>query len=348
MKKGIRITLFVIVLFGCIGGYYYIKLKPVNHFAEHKIPQIATPEKVDELKVQDSLQSNEEGEKQEENADITKGRKAIHLQKKNLDKKYKQIDSFNLLLLGLDARKQEASRTDVIMLANIHPEQEKITVLSIPRDTLVQVEGVGATKINHAHLLGELEGGNGSGTEATIQTVSNLCKCTINYYVKTNFEGFIDVVDAVGGIEIELKEPITLTDKNITLDNKNILYLDGDLALSLVRERKSLSEGDFGRQQHQALVLKSLVKTALQPKNIPKVPTIYRNVKQAIIDTNVSESDIFSMAMLFKGITTEDISYFQLPGNEGYAMDPLVNSRLYYWIPDVNEMNELLKHFNKE
>ncbi len=94
--------------------------------------------------------------------------------------------AFNMLVLGIDARRNEPSRSDVMILANINPKTRKVLLISIPRDTRVEIPGVGNTKINHAHVLGEIEGGNHQGTVASLQAVSNLLNCDIHCYIKVN------------------------------------------------------------------------------------------------------------------------------------------------------------------
>lgn len=107
--------------------------------------------------------------------------------------------SFTVLILGVDARSNEASRTDVIMIANVNLADKTLNLVSIPRDTRINIPEVGYTKINHAHFLGNLNGGNRSGTEATIQAVSNFLKIPINYYIKINFDGFVHFIDTIEG-----------------------------------------------------------------------------------------------------------------------------------------------------
>ena len=84
-----------------------------------------------------------------------------------------------MLVLGIDARRNEPSRSDVMILANINPKTRKVLLISIPRDTRVEIPGVGNTKINHAHVLGEIEGGNHQGTVASLQAVSNLLNLSL-------------------------------------------------------------------------------------------------------------------------------------------------------------------------
>lgn len=254
------------------------------------------------------------------------------------------IDSFNVLLLGLDRRKEEHSRSDLIMLVNINPQSKNINILSIPRDTRVAIPGIGETKINHAHLLGEEKEGNETGTFYAIRAVSDLLQCDINYYLKIDFNGFEHFIDMIGGVDIFLHSPIKLTYIDQTLpigDN----HLDGFLTLKLVRERYSLTDGDFGRQKNQLKVLKAIAENILSPRQLPKLPDYIKQIEGEVLHTNFIGRDIVSLAWVFKEVLPENINYFQLPGSNKYAYDPLVNKELYYWIPDKEKISELKEHF---
>ncbi|WP_138494508.1 LCP family protein [Paenibacillus pinistramenti] len=249
---------------------------------------------------------------------------------------------FNLLLLGIDARESEDSRTDVMMLAHVNLSRNEVNLVSIPRDTRVYIKGTGYTKINHAHLLGELEGGGHAGTMASLQAVSNLCGCSINYYMKTNFEGFVHFIDSIGGLDVKLDDPVKLTYAHVTIPAGS-QHLSGDLTLKLVQERHSLASGDINRQQNQALVLRALIRTMLEPDNLVRIPALLAKVKKDVLDTNLSDSDLISLSLLAKDLKSEDIHYVQIPGSSGRAKDPLVGKELYYWIPDQKAWSELAK-----
>lgn len=317
-KKYYYILAILLLLLGS-GAFLYWKLEPSSHFRNIDIPVLATPD----------------SPLQEDTPDP--GDTEQHNQPKKITQ-----TSFNVLILGTDARDQEASRTDVIMLAHVNIDKKLINLISIPRDTRVNIPNVGYTKINHAHILGELKGDGHTGTEATLQTVSNLCACSINYYVKTNFEGFEHFIDTIGGIDVYLDEPVKITYGHRTIpagDN----HLTGADALEFVRERKSLPGGDSGRQANQALVLKEILHKVIKPQNLKRLPTLIDQVREDILDTNLTDSDIISLAWLAKDIEDGQFQYAQLPGHSGKEYDPLVKTELYYWIPDAEEWTALSK-----
>jgi polyisoprenyl-teichoic acid--peptidoglycan teichoic acid transferase len=248
----------------------------------------------------------------------------------------KQKEIINVLLLGVDAKKKEASRTDAIMLVNINQQNKQVTVISVPRDTRIEIPGIGSTKINHAHILGELAGNYHEGTKASLQAVSDLLQCDIHYYIKLNFEEFRNLIDIIGGIEIELERPINTTKLQIQATKQHI---DGEQALKLARERYSLPEGDFGRQKHQFLILKSAAKKVLSTS--AKLPELLNQYQNSVIGTNLMISDIITLIWFLKDLTDKDIIHVQIPGHSSYQIDAITKTRLYYWIPDPLEMEKI-------
>jgi LCP family protein required for cell wall assembly len=253
------------------------------------------------------------------------------------------IKSFNVILLGIDARNQENSRTDLIMLSNVNPKDKTVQVVSIPRDTWVELPGVGHTKINHAHLLGEIKDGTEGGTWASLQAVSELLQCEIDYYIKLDFDAFSDFIDIIGGIEIDLEKPVALTFVKKTLPAGK-QHLDGDTALTLVRERYSLPDGDFGRQKLQFLVLEAVAYKLLEPRSLLKLSVLLEEIKTRV-DTNLNIGDVITLARTFQKLPNGSITHVQLPGQGGYAADRLVKSSLYYWFPDSEQIQKISERF---
>lgn len=259
-------------------------------------------------------------------------------------------NGFNLLLLGIDAHDGGYARSDVVMAAHVDLKNNSISVLSVPRDTQVNIAGVGQTKINHAHLLGSIDGGNGGGTQASIQAVSNLLQAPIHYYAKVNFDGFVHLVDTIGGVEVDLPAAVTLDARYADRTETTVLpagrqRLDGATALSFVRERYSLPHSDFDRQSNQMMVLKSIARRMTRLQSLLELPDLLKRVKTDLLDTNLKDSDIVSLAWFYHQLEDDQVSYEQLPGRSEYAQDPLIRSRLYYWIPDQDELERLSKMF---
>lgn len=333
IQLAIGIVSMVVLLALGLALFLYVKFEPNFHFQYTSIPVLAVPN-VDldgkRLEEQDErmrpLASNLTRE--HETTDLEAMAKAAQTQ-------------FNILLLGIDARDQEDSRTDVIMLVNVNISDHTIHLISIPRDTRVKLPGIGYTKINHAHILGELGRGNRSGTEASLQAVSNLCQCEINYVVKTDFEGFEHFIDKLGGLDIELQQLVHLSYSNKSLQ-PGVHHLDGKTALEFVRERHSLPGGDHSRQEHQALIVKAIIQKLLEPSRLLELPLLYEQVKEEVVDTNLNDADIASLAWLAYRLKGDHIAHIRLPGQEGVAFDPLLQRDLYYWIPDDAEWKEIV------
>jgi LCP family protein required for cell wall assembly len=251
----------------------------------------------------------------------------------------KKTSSFNVVLIGTDTWGGEISRADTIMVVHVMPEQRKVNIVSVPRDTRVYVQNVGYTKINHAHIVGESKGGNQQGTLTLIQAVSDFMNIPIHYYIKTNFSGVRDFIDSIGGIDMVINQDVTITPE-ITI-KKGEQHLDGVHALYLARERYSTPNGDFSRQEEQFNIVRAVANKLLSPEHLPDLAGLLLHEKKDIIDTSFSDSDLLSLAWLFKGITSEDFKYEQIPGNNSFGLDPLVGSKVYYWNADLKQVNSL-------
>lgn len=301
---------FIVVL-GICGGIFYWELQPKNHF--NKVPVLAG--------------SNASG------AD--------------------QSGVFNVLVLGVDtSNPQEPARTDSIMLVHVNLVDHKYDVLSIPRDTRVYLPGYGETKITHANYLGEINGGNvKKGALDTIQAVSELTGLPINYYAETSFSGLKDIVDAVGGVDmyipfsVRLQPSLQVPGEPTVLD-KGYHHLNGQMVVNLSRERMTLQEGDFARQQLQEQALIALAKKICRPSEAPNLPNVISKLSGFLVDTNMSYQDMISLALGASGFSSDQVHYYQVPGESGYFHDPVVGTQLYYWVPDKVKLNQIIQeHF---
>lgn len=248
----------------------------------------------------------------------------------------------NILILGTDNRGNELARSDSIMLVTANVDTHQAAVISIPRDTRVDLPGVGLTKINHANALGEARGGVHAGTLESVRAVSNLLGVPINYYLKIDFQGFEKAIDAVGGIDVYLPNPVNDHLRGIRLPAGKS-HLSGDQALRLSRARYGLANGDFDRQCNQFYLILALANQMLSLSNISKLPENINMVYQDLVDTNMSAAAMAAMGLNFKGITKDQIKHYQLPGKGISAQDPLVGAAVYYYEPDLNGVQEVVK-----
>lgn len=329
--SGFILLLLVVIL--------YLYLEPTRHFQPENITIVAAPDEAYDV-------ASAPGGPADRIYLKLLTLDGLEREKEDRTTAEKENRSFTILLLGLDAREEEASRTDVIMLVNLNPQRKTANIVSIPRDTRVEVSGTGNTKINHVHFLAEERNGSQEATQAVLQTVSRFCDCAIHYFVKTDLQGFTHFVDMAGGIDITLPQSVTLTFSDKTLPAGE-QHLDGETALALVRERYSLPDGDFGRQENQALVLQTLADKLLQRDQIWKIPALLKQVKEDVIDANLGDSDLISLAWMFQGMDMEDIHYLRIPGKGEYLDDPLLKKPLYFWIPNMEEVRKISQEYLK-
>lgn len=194
---------------------------------------------------------------------------------------------FSIFVTGIDVygSLKTVSRSDVNLIITVNPNTKQILMTSIPRDCEIKLHKNGELdKLTHT--------GN-FGTGETINTIQDLLEMDINYFVRTNFSGMTNIVDALGGITVESNEDfITLHgDYHIT---KGLNEMNGDKALCFVRERKRLERGDFARGENQQKVLKALMDKALSPKII----TNFNNILSALegtFETDMSSDEIRSL-----------------------------------------------------
>jgi polyisoprenyl-teichoic acid--peptidoglycan teichoic acid transferase len=183
----------------------------------------------------------------------------------------------NILLLGLDSRPGEGmlARSDTIILTTVIPTRPYVGMLSIPRDLWVNINGVGENRINTAHFFAE-GARPGSGPQGAMDAVRTNFGVDVDYYVRINFDGFQNVVNALGGVEVELDEYA-----GGFPPGKH--HLNGDQSLALVRDR---SGSDFFRMERGQLFLKAVVVQSLKPESWPRLPLALTAAMQAT-DTNL-------------------------------------------------------------
>ncbi|MGL4820366.1 MAG: LCP family protein [Bacilli bacterium] len=195
-----------------------------------------------------------------------------------IDKK----EPLTVLLLGVDEREDDAGRADTIILATVNPETRTTKMLSVPRDTYVTYSGYDHTgKINETY--------NRGGLQVTIDTVSDWAGLPIDYYAKINMEGLQDLIDAVGGVEVD--NPFAWSDKGWDYPAGRI-HLEGKRAVWYVRMRKLDPDGDFGRQKRQQMVIQALAAKLTSPSMLFKLPDVLNS-----LSSNVESNVPFSRAV---------------------------------------------------
>ncbi len=235
-------------------------------------------------------------------------------------------DRINILLLGMGGKGHDgAYLTDTIMLVSLRPSDKKVALLSIPRDTVVPIKGYGWRKINNINAYAEAED-SGSGGKATIDELSSILEIPIQYYFRADFDGFINMIDKLGGIEVNVEKilddpqyPILGQEENPDYPSrfehlyveKGLQKMDGSLALKFARSRHGLNgEGsDFARSRRQQLVLEAVKEKLLSAGSLlnpVKIFSIAGDLKEHV-STNLEVSEGLRIWEMFKDINKEDI-----------------------------------------
>lgn len=234
-----------------------------------------------------------------------------------------------LLLAGTDQRADEASRSDTIIYAALRPVDRKIEMVSIPRDSLVEIPGYGEDKINAAMAYG--------GTELLQQTVENLVNNRVDHTVLINFESFADIIDAMGGIRINVEEDMYLPEEGIDL-KAGEQKLNGHDALAFVRWRGD-GTGDIGRMERQSQFMQALSEKIRHLTPWRAVMTLW--TVQREIETDLSLLDILKLGWDFIGMDSDALEY------QHFLYDtPYINGISYVILDDqsVNETIQFMKY----
>lgn len=221
---------------------------------------------------------------------------------------WEKKERLNILLLGIDQRPQEHGphRTDTIIVLTLDPERGDAGMLSIPRDLWVPIPGYGDNRINMAYVLGELRDYPGGGPALAKKTVEEFLGYPIHYYVLVNFEGFKQIINLVGCVDIEVPEDIDdpeFPDDDYGYDPLFIPAghhcMDGELALKYARTRRQ--GADYGRARRQQQVLLAL-KDKLLEQNLltgllPKLPQLARSLGDAV-QTDLPLDKVIALARM--------------------------------------------------
>lgn len=235
----------------------------------------------------------------------------------------------NVLITGHDKDYYGISRTDTIMLASIDIDTRQAGILFIPRDTRLNIPGRGINRINAAYAFG--------GIDLTIETLEDFLDININYYADLDFNGFIRIINAMGGVEINVKNDLNYIDRagDLYIDiSAGEQRLDGADALNYVRYREP-SRGDIGRVERQKKFVNAIINQALKPSTIARLPSIYQEINDSV-NTNIPLIDISSFLFLAKDVDLNNLETAMLPGNPEYI------NGASYWVPDLEETEALV------
>ena len=213
----------------------------------------------------------------------------------------------NYLVIGSDARPGEtASRSDVIVLVHVPEDKKSIQLIHFPRDLYVQIPGRKKDKINAAYAYG--------GAPLLVSTLQSLLGVKIDHVAKTDFEGFKNMTDAVGGVRVYAEES---SGEGRLAVRQGWNDLDGEQALAFVRERHELSEGDISRGRRQQAFIKALMIKTLTPSVIANPVTLTRFVNAAtsnlVVDKGLDVGVMRGEAISLRNIRSGDIVFITAP-----------------------------------
>ncbi|MDY0339842.1 MAG: LCP family protein [Coriobacteriia bacterium] len=223
-------------------------------------------------------------------------------------------DPFYMVILGVDNREGETvARSDTLIVVRVDPPAQSATLVSIPRDTRVQIPGHGKQKINAAMALG--------GPALVIETVEEFTGLPITHYAEIDFNGFKEIVDALDGVTVNVPEKIQDPKAGNYDPEAYTIYpgeqrLTGAQALTFVRSRE-FPDGDLTRIKNQQIFIKALLKQSLQFSNTLRLPALVNAVADNIT-TDMSLTELLSLANDMKAMDDESLMTASMPGEPQY------------------------------
>ena len=234
----------------------------------------------------------------------------------------KEQQPFTVLLLGVDERDGDSGRSDSMIVLTVNPQLKTVKMVSIPRDTRVEIVGHGTVdKINHAYAFG--------GVTMSMDTVENFLDIPIDYYVQINMESFKDIVDAVGGITVNNELDFTYEGHHFPIGR---ITLNGEEALKYSRMRYEDPNGDFGRQARQRKVIEAVIKQGASLTTL----TNYKNIFDTLgnnIQTNLTFNEMKTIQSDYRA-AADNIEQISIEGS-----GTKINGIYYYQVPEAEREN---------
>lgn len=242
-----------------------------------------------------------------------------------------QSNAINIMIMGVDRRADDVGRSDTLMVLTYNPADKKASLLSLPRDTRVHIEKNDYDKINHAYAYG--------GHELTKKTVEAFLNVPVDYYVMIDVHAFEKIIDAVGGVDIDVEKRMYYEDPwdddgGLVIDlYPGKQHMDGKTAIQYVRYRDG--EGDIGRITRQQKFIKAFMSQIISPSILPKLPEIIQNISSAI-QTNMPIDKMISLMTDLPTVQQNGLNSTMVPGKPAYIED------ISYWIPDIAKTRQLI------
>jgi len=249
------------------------------------------------------------------------------------DKKVEIADNkpISILLMGVDQEDNGTGRSDSLMLFTLNPKTKSMKITSIPRDSYTEIVGKGKKdKINHAYAFG--------GIDMTVKTVENFLNVPVDHYIEVNMAGFKDIVDAVGGVDVNNDLEFTSRESHFAKGN---IHLNGETALKYTRMRYEDPRGDFGRQMRQRQVIQAVIKKGASVSSLASYGDVLKAIEKNV-KTSLTQDQMFDIQKNYKDCM-ENSEEIQIPGDGHKAADGI----WYYYVPDAAKqdiMNKLRAH----
>lgn len=242
-----------------------------------------------------------------------------------------QSNAINIMIMGVDRRADDVGRSDTLMVLTYNPADKKASLLSLPRDTRVHIEKNDYDKINHAYAYG--------GHELTKKTVEAFLNVPVDYYIMIDVHAFEKIIDAVGGVDIDVEKRMYYEDPwdddgGLVIDlYPGKQHMDGKTAIQYVRYRDG--EGDIGRITRQQKFIKAFMSQIISPSILPKLPEIIQNISSAI-QTDMPIDKMISLMTDLPTVQQNGLNSTMVPGKPAYIED------ISYWIPDIAKTRQLI------
>ncbi len=229
---------------------------------------------------------------------------------------------FSILVLGVDEREGDKGRSDTMIVLTVNPDKKSTKMVSIPRDTYTEIIGKNKQdKLNHAYAFG--------GIEMSMNSVENLLNIPIDYVVQVNMDSFKDIVDAVGGIEVNNTLDFKVGNQSYPKGN---ISLSGNEALAFVRMRYEDPRGDFGRQDRQKQVIQAVMRKGASVNSLLNYKSIFAAVGDNV-RTNMSFDEMTEVQSKYKDAFNK-VDQLYIKNGEG----KMING-IWYYIMNDSELN---------
>ncbi|MFW5782285.1 MAG: LCP family protein [Candidatus Muiribacteriaceae bacterium] len=242
----------------------------------------------------------------------------------------KDLGKMIFLLMGVDNDPRGRSRSDTMMLAFVNTYTKKIQLLSVPRDTKIFIEGRGDRKINAAFVY--------DGIEGTEKAIEELLDIEIDNFVKVDINGFINIIDILGGVDINVEEDMHYIDKAGELYiniKKGRQHMDGRTAMYYVRYRDKVY-ADIGRIKRQQKFIKEMLSKMKSVGIVWKLPDIIQEIYRNI-ETDMGIKQILSLIRRFRDFDLSEVKVDTLPGDAKYI------DKVSYYVHDDEETRRLIE-----